>query len=49
MASMIDKDGTEIVGIGLHFEELPLGRKFRTIGRLAILPPLQSRNRPVAA
>jgi acyl dehydratase len=23
----------EIVGLGLHFEELPLGRQFKTIGR----------------
>src|SRR3954469_9446627 len=23
----------EIIGLGLYFEELPLGRKFRTVGR----------------
>ena len=23
----------EILGIGLHFEDLPLGRQFRTVGR----------------
>ena len=23
----------EIVGLGLHYEELPLGRQFKTIGR----------------
>ena len=26
-------DGYEILGLGLYFEDLPLGRKFRTIGR----------------
>lgn len=26
-------DGHEVLGLGLHFEDLPLGRKFRTIGR----------------
>jgi acyl dehydratase len=40
MASMVDKDGTEIVGIGLHFEDLPLGRKFRTIGRTITEPDI---------
>lgn len=29
---MTDDDG-EVLGIGLHFEDLPLGRRFRTIGR----------------
>lgn len=29
---MADDDG-EVLGIGLHFEDLPLGRRFRTIGR----------------
>jgi acyl dehydratase len=26
-------DGHEVLGLGLYFEDLPLGRKFRTIGR----------------
>jgi acyl dehydratase len=26
-------DGYEVLGLGLYFEDLPLGRKFRTIGR----------------
>jgi acyl dehydratase len=26
-------DGYEVLGLGLHFEDLPVGRKFRTIGR----------------
>ena len=30
----------EIVGLGLHFEDLPLGRKFRTIGRTITEPDL---------
>jgi acyl dehydratase len=30
---MAEEDGWEVVGLGLCFEELPLGRKFRTIGR----------------
>lgn len=29
---MANDDG-EVLGIGLHFEDLPLGRRFRTIGR----------------
>jgi acyl dehydratase len=28
-----DKDGVEIVGLGMHFDELPVGRKFKTVGR----------------
>lgn len=24
---------TEVLGLGLHYEDLPIGRKFRTIGR----------------
>lgn len=30
---MNEIDGYEVLGLGLHFEDLPLGRKFRTIGR----------------
>jgi acyl dehydratase len=30
----------EIVGIGFHFEELPVGRKFRTIGRTVTEPDI---------
>jgi acyl dehydratase len=30
---MPEIDGYEILGLGLYFEDLPLGRKFRTIGR----------------
>lgn len=30
---MTEIDGYEILGLGLHFEDLPEGRKFRTIGR----------------
>jgi acyl dehydratase len=26
-------DGYEVLGLGLYFEDLPVGRKFRTIGR----------------
>ena len=26
-------DGLEVLGLGLYFEDLPLGRRFRTIGR----------------
>ena len=26
-------NGYEVLGLGLHFEDLPVGRKFRTIGR----------------
>lgn len=26
-------DNYEVLGLGLHFEDLPVGRKFRTIGR----------------
>jgi acyl dehydratase len=29
----MEQDEYEVLGLGLHFEELPLGRKFRTIGR----------------
>src|ERR1700721_2963386 len=31
--NMPEIDGYEILGLGLYFEDLPLGRKFRTIGR----------------
>ena len=24
---------TELVGLGFHFEDLPLGRQFQTVGR----------------
>jgi acyl dehydratase len=30
---MTEIDGYEVLGLGLYFEDLPLGRKFRTIGR----------------
>jgi acyl dehydratase len=30
---MPEIDGYEVLGLGLYFEDLPLGRKFRTIGR----------------
>ncbi len=30
---MPDIDGYEVLGLGLYFEDLPVGRKFRTIGR----------------
>jgi acyl dehydratase len=30
---MTEIDGYEVLGLGLYFEELPVGRKFRTIGR----------------
>ena len=30
---MTDIDGYEVLGLGLYFEDLPVGRKFRTIGR----------------
>ena len=30
---MAEIGGYEVLGLGLHFEDLPLGRKFRTIGR----------------
>ena len=26
-------DGYEVLGLGCYFEDLPVGRKFRTIGR----------------
>jgi acyl dehydratase len=29
----VEIDGYEVLGLGLHFEDLPVGRKFRTIGR----------------
>ena len=29
----MDIDGYEVLGLGLCFEDLPLGRKFRTVGR----------------
>ncbi|AOB25304.1 MULTISPECIES: MaoC family dehydratase [Bordetella] len=28
-----DADGVPYVGLGLHFDEFPLGRQFRTVGR----------------
>jgi acyl dehydratase len=31
--TMPEIDGYEVLGLGLYFEDLPLGRKFRTIGR----------------
>lgn len=33
MALQKTKDGIEIIGLGLHFDEMPLGRKIRTVGR----------------
>ena len=30
---MTDIGGYEVLGLGLYFEDLPVGRKFRTIGR----------------
>lgn len=33
MALQVDKDGVEIVGLGMHFDEMTVGRKFRTVGR----------------
>jgi acyl dehydratase len=30
---MAEIGGYEVLGLGLYFEDLPLGRKFRTIGR----------------
>ena len=30
---MAATDGYEVLGLGLHFEDLPVGQKFRTIGR----------------
>ena len=31
---MAEIGGYEVLGLGLYFEDLPLGRKFRTIGRM---------------
>jgi len=33
MALHLDEDGIEVVGLGMHFDELPVGRKFKTVGR----------------
>jgi len=30
---MTEIEGYEVLGLGLYFEDLPIGRKFRTIGR----------------
>src|ERR1700729_2237132 len=30
---MTEIDGYEVLGLGIYFEDLPVGRKFRTIGR----------------
>jgi len=30
---MTEIDGYEVLGLGIYFEDLPIGRKFRTIGR----------------
>lgn len=30
---MVDIGGYEVLGLGVYFEDLPVGRKFRTIGR----------------
>jgi len=30
---MMEIDGYEVLGLGIYFEDLPVGRKFRTIGR----------------
>jgi hypothetical protein len=32
-SSMTEIDGYEVLGLGIYFEDLPVGRKFRTIGR----------------
>src|SRR5687767_2011647 len=33
MSSVKDADGVEVLGIGLHFEDFSVGRRFRTVGR----------------
>ena len=33
---MVEIDGLQVLGLGLCFEDLPVGRKFRTIGRTLI-------------
>lgn len=33
MLNLKDENGIEYVGLGMHFDELPVGRKFRTVGR----------------
>lgn len=33
MGTYKDKDGIDIVGLGMHFDEMPVGRKFKTVGR----------------
>jgi len=33
VALHLEQDGIEVVGLGMHFDELPVGRKFRTVGR----------------
>jgi acyl dehydratase len=30
---LVETDGYETLGLGLHLEDLPVGRKFRTVGR----------------
>lgn len=33
MALQVSKNGIEIVGLGMHFDDMPVGRKFQTVGR----------------
>jgi acyl dehydratase len=33
MTALRDEKGVEFVGIGMHYDELPVGRVFRTVGR----------------
>lgn len=33
MGLQLSKDGIEILGLGLHFDEMVVGRKIRTVGR----------------
>jgi acyl dehydratase len=40
MATVTDADGVEIVGIGLHFEDFWVGRRFKTIGRTVTEPDI---------
>jgi acyl dehydratase len=40
MPSMMGEDGVEIVGIGFHYEEMPVGRRFRTVGRTVTEPDI---------
>lgn len=33
MATIKDANGVEYVGIGMHYDDMPVGRQFRTVGR----------------